>query len=372
MMTSLFKSLLGFCAKPLSYQRKGGGLLLSFAAPYLLLVSFSSGNINDFGANMIGAINNSPFDGVAVSLRSAYDTTSHKEADYEQAVARIKHGSHKQVWPWVFFNRAIGYSQPKGQALNLDRQKAFKGVRGVDLDDKAGALSDFYENVRLALRIAKKLGSPGILVDLEAYNNYDINDLDHLATAVGLSKTETVGRLRRVGQEVADITAQEYPTATIWFTFTALGDPQGFMSVTYIAQGLLQRAKGRHYPLMVVSGGMDSGYCYASLNDMQTSIQQRKSAFQQSLKEYPALRLGGTIALWKDAKQKQAGYFTRNKCGLSPVRNLQQFRPYLDQLFASYNYVWIYAASMVNYDPYDPSLAGDYNRTIEEALERVR
>ncbi len=48
--------------------------LFSSVLPYLLLVSFYSGQINNFGIEKIKAINESPYHGVAVALIGAYDT----------------------------------------------------------------------------------------------------------------------------------------------------------------------------------------------------------------------------------------------------------------------------------------------------------
>lgn len=377
--TSLLNSLLRLCVKPFSYQRGGGVVLFSFAAPYLLLVSFYSGTINDFGSDKIGAINNSPYNGVAVSLVRDGDVKDYKEADFEQAVARIRRDCRKQVWPWVYLDRMIGYTKANAKGPAPDTLAAAPAIRGMDLDDKAGAENAFYENVRLALGVAKKLGSPGIMIDLEAYHDYQDYHLDYLASQRDESKTEVVRELKATGANLADIAAQEYPTATIWFTFTGLGNElqsfpsEEYRSVTYIVQGLLQRIRIRNYSVTIISGGMLSlGYCYISLTDMAATIRQRHNAFHQSMKEYPALQLAGTIALWKDARQRRAGYFTRNKCGGSPVQNVEQFGPYLEQLFRSYKYVWIYAASDVGYNPYDPFWAGDYNRTIQGSLNKVR
>lgn len=351
----------------------------SFVAPYLLLLSFYSGNLISFDAAKIKSINDSPYDGVAVALNSAYDLKDYQEADFELTVANIKRDTRKHVWPWVFLNRIIGYQETTGRAAHPDRAKAFGSIKGMDIYGKTGALNSLYQNTRLALRIAKKLGSPGIVLDMESYNNYKTYQVGYLAQEMGRTIAEIECRLREVGVAIADITAQEYPTATIWFTFTGIGNSSktmGFQkqhtTVTYIAQGLLQRIQDQKYPIKVVSGGMLSGYCYESLKSLKDAIQNRKGTYRQPLDAYPALRLAGTIALWRDAKEKQEGYFKNDECGKCPVQNLQQFSPYLEEIFTSYEYVWIYAAAMVNYNPYNPSIAAEYNTTIELCLKKIQ
>ena len=376
-MISLLSRLMALPARSLRNQQKGGAVLFSFAAPYLLLISFY-GNFNDFGSKRIAEFNNSPYDGNAIPLISSYDTKAYKEADFLQEVSRIKRESHKQVWPWVFLDRIIGFNQDSGHALFPERAKPFQNIRGMDLENKAGALDSLYENVRLAALIAKVLGSPGFLLDLEPYNNYKVYDVGYLAAQLGWTKERTEARLRQVGENLADISADEYPTTTVWFTYTGLTSPTStsgktpeYRSVTYIAQGFLQRIQDKGYSMKVVSGGEQVGYCYTSLADLHATQAKRRADYSAILKSYPALKLGATIAIWRDGSKRQNGAFTGGKCATTPVNNLTDFEPYMTALASSYQYLSIYAAGMVGYDPYDPIIAPDYDKHIANAISKV-
>ena len=82
--------------------------LLSVALPYILLVTFYTGQLRDFGMVKMGSVESSPYDGVAVPLTGAYETGKITAGDFASSVKRLKTGEHKDVWPWVYFNRFIG------------------------------------------------------------------------------------------------------------------------------------------------------------------------------------------------------------------------------------------------------------------------
>ena len=377
-MTSLLIRLLARLAKLFATQRKGGAFLFSFAAPYLLLISFY-GNFNDFTPKKIAEFNNSPYDGDAIPLISSYDTKTYKEADFLPEISTIKHESHKQIWPWVFLNRIVGYNQVSGNALFPERARPFQNIRGMDLENKSGALDGLYVNVRLAALIAKVLGTPGFVLDLEPYNNYKTYDVSNLAEQMGWSKDRTEARLRQVGENLADITADQYPSATVWFTFTGLasrtrtsGKTQEYRSITYIAQGFLQRIKEKGYSMTVVSGGELAGYCYTSIADLRTTNAKRQDDFGAVLESNPSLKLGATIAIWQNGSKRQNGAFRNGKCGTTHANNLTDFEPYISALASTYGFLSIYAAGMTGYDPYNPSIDVDYNKHIVTALSKAK
>ena len=59
------------------------------------------------------------------------------------------------------------------------------GVEAEQADDECGELGAFMEIWRGALRAAKSSGAPGVVLDLEAYNNYDANNTLYLARELG-------------------------------------------------------------------------------------------------------------------------------------------------------------------------------------------
>jgi hypothetical protein len=353
--------------------------LLSVALPYLLLVTFYTGQLRDFGADKMAAVEASPYNGVAVPLIGAYDTGKYTARHFAPSIKRLKEGNAKDVWPWVFFNRFIG-SKEGGRSLSPNSGSAyFRAIKGMDIYNEAGALGDFYSIWKIALETAKELGSPGIVVDPEAYNNYDMYKVSYISDETGLPEEEVKKRLAEIGKELARIADETYPEATLWFLFTGLGTPlrslnplaeKEYRSVTYIVEGMLEHAKENGSKLKFVSGGMLSlGYCSESLEDLKTKIRSRSVGFEKPLGSFPNLFLGGTIAPWDDAGLKKEGYFTMGECGNGKLKDLNDFLPLMQYLLESYKYVWIYAAGAVAYNPYDPKIAPGYNKTIAELIK---
>lgn len=353
--------------------------LLSVTLPYLLLVSFYTGHFKNFKLEKIGAINHSPYYGVAVPLIGAHDTEKYTLDDFFDSVWTIKNSSKKDVWPWVFFNRFIGYEKGENALSQKADQAYFRAIKGMDLYNNAGALNDFYNIWKISLQIAKKLGSPGIVVDPEAYNNYRTNKVSYISTQVGQPEEQVKRRLNEIGRELAQIADGIYPKAIIWFLFTGLGNPirtfnpfdeQEYRSVTYIIQGMLEYGKEKRSKLKLVSGGeLSLGYCSISLEHLKNKVRSRGNDFSARIKSYRNLLLGGTIAPWNDAGLKREGYFTKGTCGKSGLKNLKDFKPLIVNLCDSYEYVWIYAAKSVGYDPYDPKASNSYNNAIKDDLD---
>jgi hypothetical protein len=349
--------------------------------PYLLLVSFYSGQIGKFEAEKMHSINKSPYHGVAVEIADAYDFGKYAEKDFNRAVVLLKNESKKHIWPWVFFNRVIGYEEGERAHSPLAKADYFRRIDGMDLYNQTGALGDLYNLWRISLRIAKTLGSPGIVVDPEAYNNYRSYQLGHLAAQLEKPRGEIRERLRTVGRELADIVEKEYPEAILWFLFTGLGSPgrtwkphtEGeYRTVSYVAQGILDRAKEKEMKLRLISGGeLSLGYCYRSFEDLKKKIGIRNEAFSSMICLYPNLYLAGTISPWQRGNVRK-NWMLRDTCGQSTLKTAEDFAPLIIDLLRSYQYVWIYAAMAAKYDPYDPYLAASLNMAIGKALNGVR
>jgi len=354
-------------------------VLLSAALPYLLLVSFYSGTFNDFGADKRKALDASAYNGAAVALVDAYDTGSHQAADFRRGIEDIKRDSKKHVWPWVFFNRFVGFSE-KGRFINENARKDhFRAIKGLDVFNEAGALEDFLRLWEISLTVARELGSPGIVVDPETYNNYDALGISFVAREAHRSKDEVRERLLGVGAGLADSAHAIYPEATIWLLFSGLGDRRlSFLpllgdqrTVTYIIRGMLERAKERGMRLTIVSGGeLSLGYCYKSLEELKDKVRAREEDFADALRFYPNLRLAGVIAPW-DKPDLKINWMRTGKCAESGIRGVGEFNPYIGSLLESYDYVWLYAAHAAGYDPYDPRIYPPYNEAIAGALEDV-
>jgi hypothetical protein len=354
--------------------------LYSIIAPYLLLVTFASGQLNDFNIDKINTINVSPFNGVAVELTNAYDTATYKKEDFEKSISLLKKESRKQIWPWVFFNRFIGFDPGTSSASPRSDQPYFRKIKGIDIDNKTGALQDFYDIWKIALITAKELGSPGVLIDPEAYNNNRKGyRLDYIAGKAGVSREKLIEKLKAIGKHMVDIALATYPEATIWCTSIGLTHyPKYFglgmlradnrRTVTYIIVGMLERAKEKEAALKIVSGGLLSiGYCPQSLENLKSLISLRENRLASFLATYPNLHLGAPVAPW-DKPELKKGWMREGACGKSNFQKADDFEPLMRYLFRYYKYVWIYAASAAPYNPYEVSQAAVFNRVIKNAL----
>lgn len=338
--------------------------------PYILLVTFFSGDIGLFDSDKILRMNESAYNGVAVPLVKAYDTKSLKGTDFIAAAKGIKEISTKNVWPWVFFNRFYGYKNGNLSHSILAKADYFRKIRGLDIYDETGALGDFIEIWRMALKMSRHLNSPGIFADLEAYNNYSIYEMPYLVDEMKRSPEEIEGRLKALGARLSDLAAEECPGCTIWFPFTGLeclgrnnreGGKRQLKTVTQIVVGMLERAREKKTSIVIVSGGLDSlGYCYKSSEDLMDKIAKRRNDFSHLRNRFPNLDLGGTIAPWHD-RESRNGWMARGKCKQSSLKGINDFKPLVKHLLNSYRYVWVYAASAAGYNPYDISIARIYD-----------
>ncbi len=256
----------------------------------------------------------------------------------------------------------------------------FERLTGLDLDGAAGAQNDFLQNWRNALRLAKETRAPGIVCDLEFYNNYRAYDLSELARMTSTPREEVIDQLEKVGARMADIAATEYPGATLWFFFTGFTRPdyrliQGrpyYLAATYIAEGLLEQIQQEHLPLRVLSGGeVGLGYCHVSIEDLRQAIDKRATIFAPLLQKYGGvLELAGTMTLWSDRSAKKS-WVAHGACGASAAASLEDLEPYLEVLLRYYHYNWIYGSPNGGYLAFEPQIAPRFDATIAHAKARA-
>jgi hypothetical protein len=344
---------------------------------YLMLVT--SVKADTLTADRIAQFDRSNYDGVAVAFLNAYDTSTIPSAgEMRTAIAAWKTISQKQFWPWVFFNRMVG-PDPAGNNPHA-QEPYFKRIKGVDLQNETGAMQDFVQYWRNALAAAKDSSSPGIVIDLEFYLDHSAYDPTVLARRMGKTPQETMALLRQLGARLADIAASEYPNATLWFLFTDLGgarfkvvdNQEYYPSPAYLVMGLLDRIKQDHLPLTVISGGeVGLGYCHTSLDQMQMKIRNRAAAFESDLQQYRGiLQLGGTITLWNQPSGKSS-WIAEGFCGRSPAATAEDLQPYLELLFHTYRYNWIYASGNGSYYAFSAESAPRFDRVISKAKQQT-
>jgi hypothetical protein len=343
---------------------------------YLMLVNTAIANQMD--APKMAQFDRSPYDGLAVSFADAFDTTPVLSlAPMEAQIAIWKKSTTKEIWPWVYLNRMIGANDAEGNSYT--KIPYFQRFQGLDLDGKAGAQRAFLENWRNALRLAEETRVPGIVCDLEFYNNYEAYDLAELARMASKPQQDVLNLLNQVGARMADIAAAEYPGATLWFFFTGFTRPdyrviEGqpyYLAATYIAEGLLDQIQRHHLPLQVLSGGeVGLGYCHNSVDDLRQAIEKRAAAFAPLLQKYNGiLELAGTMTLWSDRSVKK-NWVAQGPCGTSSAATVEDLIPYMELLFRSYRYNWLYGSPNGGYLAFQSTSAPRFDAAIVQAIAR--
>jgi hypothetical protein len=344
---------------------------------YLLLVNTTIANQMD--GPKLAQFDLSPYDGLAVSFADAYDVSPVVPLlPMEAQIAAWKKSTAKAIWPWVYLNRMIGANDAEGNKYSL--VPYFERFQGLDLDGMGGAQNDFLDNWRNALRLARETGVPGIVCDLEFYNNYKAYDLAELARMTSMPRGEVLHALGQLGARMADIAAREYPGAKLWFLFTGFTRPEYrvidgkpyFFAATYIVEGLLDRIQQQQLPLHVISGGeVGLGYCHTSVDDLRQAIDKRAAAFAPLLLKYSGiLELAGTMTLWSDASAKK-NWVAQGACGTSTAATVEDLIPYMELLFRSYRYNWLYGSPNGGYFAFQSESAPRFDAAIEQARARA-
>jgi|GEM_PF-1698570 len=350
--------------------------------PYLLCVSFYTKWFavkNLLDEKWVEAVNKTPYHGVAVEIFNAYAVSPPPEfEEVKPLVNLLKEKCRKDIWPWVFFNRFIGREKRTRyvaatktyQTLPEKQWNYFGKIKGIDIYDEAGALSDFYKIYRLALRISRTLHSPGIVIDNEAYNNHSVYDVGYLSQKLKKSREEIIQQLKKIGYHLADIAEEEYPHAVLWFLFLRPGG-----STTYIGEGIMERAEEKGIPLKVVEGGEVSlGYINPSLDALHLRMKERGYLYREWMRKYPRVfYLGATISPTDTPETRVKGKWIYKGYANTSIKSIEDLKPHLRDIFSTYKYVWIYAASAARFNPFtSQGVGGRINNAIGEVLEEVR
>jgi hypothetical protein len=342
---------------------------------YLLLVNTAIAKfMND---DKLKQFDTSDYDGIAIAFLHAYDTSPMPSvADLDRQMAGWKKATSKDIWPWVYINRMIGSNLAENN--HYADNPYFNAIAGADLDDSRGALSDFLTIWENSLAAARDSGTPGIVCDLEFYNNYKEYDISAIASKTGKTSPQVADSLQRIGARMADSAAQIYPNSTIWLLFSALThagykkiDGQSYYpSPAYISIGLLDEIVKKKLPLKVLTGGEGSiGYCHASLAEFKSAIAKRQEDLAADLAKYAGVfQLGGTLTLWRDRKTKQ-GWLAQGPCNACDADTIEDLEPYIELLLKTYPYNWLYVTSEGNYDPFSKTSSPRFDAVIRKARE---
>ncbi|MFA5089353.1 MAG: hypothetical protein WC552_10015, partial [Candidatus Omnitrophota bacterium] len=374
--------------------------------PYLVMVTsmdeeISSTPLLDVKKETIELLNGSPFNGIAFNLLDIYSGQPVPDEKMVLDKAReLKSIARKDIWVRVNMNRMYQggkeakdyyYYEPgwtlkdlakmpkKGLSVKEVRRKStpyFTRVKCFDIYDKEGTLSDFYQIWRRSLKFCRVMNS-GIILDPEGYTKVHTEQTTAIAEAQGKSVDAVIRRLRDIGARLTDIAGEEYPNVPIISLAISLDKPDYvgsnyYTPVAYIAQGMLMRAKEKKIPLKLIEGGEnDLGYVNRTVDKLKWTISQRWSGYLPWIERFPGnLALGGTIILWDDAS-KIRGWAKADAGEPNPFQSLRDFKPFLKELFANYDYIWVYQGAVVDYQPYDPNTAPQFHQKLRAVLNET-
>jgi len=334
---------------------------------YLLLVNTAVAFMMNEGK--LRQFDKSPYDGLAIAFLHAYDTSSPPSVTAMDAqMTDWKKYTRKDIWPWVYVNRMVGKS-PLEENAHAD-VPYFRRIAGLDLDDSLGAQSHFLEIWRNSLAAARDSGMPGVVCDLEFYNYYKEYDIGEIARQTKGTPAQVAVKLKALGARMADLAAEEYPEATLWFLWTGFTHPgykaydgvPYYPSPTYVAMGLLDEIVQKQLRLKVLSGGEASlAYCHDTLGDFQSAIAKRESDLQTTLEKYRGvMEMAGTMTLWSDRAANHV-------CATADAASIEELQPYLELLFRSYRYNWIWGSADGNYLAFAPESAPRFDAVIRRA-----
>jgi hypothetical protein len=343
--------------------------------PYLLVITFYADAIKPstlatVKASYAPTINKSAFNGVAIAPVKSSQTLATSGAQSFDWMATGT-GIKKQIWPWVFINRII--SKPAGSA----QPAGFAGIKGMDILNRAGALTDFYKIFQQSLVFAKKYGSPGVVFDPEAYHDYNVYNVDRVATMQGIPRAQVITALETIGSRMTDIINSTYPDAVIWSLtarfYEMVTSPGRYSTVTHIQMGMLNRAKQTGSRMKLVEGGENSmWYCHVNLADLNADMAKRATWYAPALKQWPNnFKLGGTLSPWQDRAHK-TGWLLQRECGTCTASTIADFVPMFTRLMTAYDYVWIYAAGAAKYNPFNPAIQPIFDKYLVQAVNQAR
>ncbi|MBT4820790.1 MAG: hypothetical protein HON70_34095, partial [Lentisphaerae bacterium] len=347
---------------------------------YLKLITFYTKPILECKADVLKVLNSSAYAGVAIPMRGSYETDAAPVFHaYEVQMKMIRNTLTIDPWPWVSINRMIGAPKDGGghahkHARNVER---FTAIRGLDLGNETGARADFLTCWSHAVRLAREWASPGVMIDLEAYNNYRSYSVAYVADQRGESIETVVSHCEALGAEMADIVSKIYPKCMIWSLFSRLElttthpgvKTPVFTIPSYITLGILKRAKQQGIDLKYLCGGETTpGYCNRDTDALKAKIAKRDRDVAQALAQFPDhFFLAGTISPFHDYSIAKS--FIEKGYADSPIRSLDDFEPMFRTLVDAYDWVWIYASSAARTLPYDPKNSHAYGRVLKSAVD---
>jgi hypothetical protein len=350
---------------------------------YLSLITFYTPWLLKADPQQLAVLNDSAYAGVAIPLWGGYYTGPVPE--YEELGPKLKEVREAlkiDPWPWVFLNRFIGAPEDaRGHAgSNADNIDYFRRINILDLDNETGARSDMMAIWRLAVRAAKEWGSPGIVLDMEAYSNYPAYQVSYVAERRGEPVADVIAKCEAVGADLARICEEEYPECIVWSLFSRLdrsarlpGYPGPvYPTVGHMTLGFLKYAKEHAVPCKYLCGGeVTVGYYNPNVEALKGNIARRDANMSPVLARFPDhLFLAGTISPYHDHTILTS--WIKDRAGDEPeLRTIADFQPMFRTLFDAYDWVWVYASSAGKTVPYNPENSRLYSEVLSAALDEA-
>ena len=346
---------------------------------YLKLITFYTKPIRQVDPERLKVLNDSAYAGVAIPMLGSYDTAPVPGYDaFAPSAKAIRDALKIDPWPWIVINRIIGVA-PDGRSHANSHAKNpdyFRRIKALDLDNETGARSDMLKTWRSAVRLAREWKSPGVMIDLEAYNNYRTYRVDYVAKARNESIDDVIAKCEKLGADFAKIIEEEYPACTVWSLFSRLelrqvmrGYPRKIhTTVSYFTLGLLKYAKAHNVPLKFLCGGETTpGYVNKDVAALKARIAQRDADVADYLEQFPRrFFLAGTISPFHDYSITTS--WIQKRYHGTNFKTIEDFEPMFKTLFDAYDWVWIYASSAGKTAPYDPRNNARYSAVLRAAL----
>ena len=346
---------------------------------YLKLITFYTKPLDVIDLKAAAVLNDSAYAGVAIPLLGSYSTEPIPPFEsLKPRLAEVRDAVKIDLWPWVAVNRLIGAPEDgHGHAGSHAKDLSyFTKIRTLDLDTGGHARSDFLHLWRNALQAARFWKSPGVMIDLEAYNNYRAYNVDYVARKRGETVDAVIEKCEALGADLARSVGELYPACTVWSLFSRLErssvmsgrDERIWTTSSYITLGLLRHAKANGIPLKFLCGGETTpGYCNKTVDELKWKIAERDEAVAPFLEEFrERFFLAGTISPFHDY-EITTGWIQKKYKGTG-LKTIEDFEPFFRTLFDAYDWVWIYASSAAKTMPYKAENNTRYSRILREAL----
>ncbi len=349
---------------------------------YLSLISFYNPTLFDATAEGLAVLNDSAYEAVAIRFWGGYDTDPVPAYDkLKPDLERVRESVDIDIWPWVFSNRIVGRAEDATGHSTIAEDWApeyFERIRTLDIDDEAGALSDLLTQWRHAVRAAREWGSPGIVLDLETYNNYKAYQIAYVAERRGESARRVIAKCESIGADLARICEEEYPECIVWSLFSHLErgvhlpgvKTSVYSTAGHITLGFLKYADKHGVPCKYLCGGeVTPGYYNPNVEQLKKRIADRDATMAELLGRFPDhFRLAGTISPYHD--HAILTWWIKDQAGDDPqLKTIEDFQPMFRTLFDAYDWVWIYASSAADTQPYNPTNSARYSAVLNAALD---